>query len=148
MRMGFAKRQLAAAGRRLGSCLPVLLCVLCLAAGCSLGVGDEERTALDFTVVQPEEVPEELAQVIEEHREEEMQIAFSDEGGLYAVRGYGKQDTGGYSITVDECSEGEENIYVATTLVGPSQTEKISKEPSYPVIVIKMENRDKEVVFE
>lgn len=147
MKKRFVRSKLAAAGRRLGSCLPVLLCVLCLAAGCSLGAG-EERTPLDFTVVESGEVPEELAQVIEEHREEEMQIAFTDDGGLYVVRGYGKQDTGGYSIMVDECSEGEDSIYVATTLVGPSQTDKISQEPSYPVIVIKIENREKEVVFE
>ena len=128
----------------------VPLIILCMlgAGGCGLDRQKEDRTALDFTVVSSEEVPGELAKVIDAHKEEEMQIAFSDQGSLYAVRGYGKQDTGGYSITVDECSEGEDQIYIVTTLTGPQQGEKISEEPSFPVIVIKMENREKEIVFE
>lgn len=129
----------------------VLLAAVCLMllAGCGLGNGnDGERTALDFTVVQTDQVPEELQKVIEEHKKEEMQIVFQDQGSMYVVRGYGTQDTGGYSISVDECTEGEKQIHVATTLIGPSQTEKISKEPSYPVIVLKMEAREKEVSFE
>lgn len=128
--------------------LTVLAMVLLL-TGCGLSMGGEEnRTALDFTVVENAEIPEELKKVMEAHKEEEMQIVFADNGSLYAVRGYGKQDTGGYSIAVDECSEGEEHIYIATTLIGPAQTEGLSADPSYPVIVLKMESRDKEVVFE
>ena len=103
---------------------------------------------MDFTVVKPEEIPDELKKVMEEHKEEEIQIVFEDKGSLYAVRGYGKQETGGYSISVDECLEGESKISIATTLIGPSQTEGLSKDPSFPVIVLKMESRDKEVEFQ
>mgnify|MGYP001864525320 FL=1 len=110
----------------------MLMAVLVLGTGCGQET-EENRTDIDFTVVEPEKVPEELAEIIQEHREEEMQLTFSDGGGLYAVRGYGKQDTGGYSITVDECAEGEEQIYVATTLLGPPQSQQVSKDPSYPV---------------
>ena len=126
------------------------LCILCLVlTGCGMFSGDDgARAGLDFTVVEADEVPAELKKVIEAHREEEIQIVFEDKGSLYVVRGYGKQNTGGYSIAVDECSEGEENIHVATTLIGPSQTEGLSKDPSYPVIVLKIQNRDKEVSFE
>lgn len=127
--------------------MPVLLIVLLL-DGCSLGPGDESREALDFTVVDNGEIPAELKKVIEQHREEEIQLVFVDGDSMYAVRGYGKQDTGGYSIAVDECTEGENHIYIATTLIGPGQTENLSEDPSYPVIVLKLESRDKEVVFE
>lgn len=127
-----------------------LLCIFCLLlAGCGLGSdSDGTRTALDFTVVESDKVPQELKKVIEEHREEEIQIVFEDNGSMYVVRGYGKQNTGGYSIAVDECSEGEEYIHIATTLIGPSQTEGLSKDPSYPVIVLKLQSREKEVAFE
>ncbi|MDD2960432.1 MAG: protease complex subunit PrcB family protein [Lachnospiraceae bacterium] len=131
--------------RLLAAVIPLTL----LLTGCSLDLGGKEnRTPLDFTVVETEEIPKELEKVIEEHKEGEIQVAYIDQGSLYVVRGYGKQATGGYSIAVDECSEGEENIYVATTLIGPSETEQQKSAPSYPVIVLKMENRDKEVVFE
>lgn len=126
--------------------LTVLLFFLCAAGGC--GAEEKNRTPMDFTVVDPDEIPAELAEVIEEHREEEMQLAFRDQADLYAVRGYGKQETGGYSIAVDECSEDEEQIYVATTLIGPPSEDKLSREPSYPVIVLKVENRDKKIIFE
>ena len=126
-----------------------LTLLILLLAGCGLSLEKEEgRTALDFTVMNNEEIPSELKKIIEEKREEEMQLVFTDKESMYAVRGYGKQDTGGYSIAVDECTEGEKHIYIATTLIGPGQTEGLSKDPSYPVIVLKMENRDKEVVFE
>lgn len=133
---------------RLGLLATALAGILCLAAGCGLGSGDGERTPLDFTVVSQEEMPQELAKVLEEHKKEEMQIVFQDKGSMYIMRGYGEQATGGYSIAVDECSEGEKNVHVATTLIGPEQADNIPKEPSYPVIVIKLENREKEVVFE
>ena len=124
------------------------LTLVLLLTGCSLSLEEENRAALDFTVVDKEEIPAELKKVIEQHQEEEIQLVFVDKGSMYAVRGYGKQDTGGYSIAVDECTEGEKHIYIATTLIGPSQTEGLPEAPSYPVIVLKMESRDKEVVFE
>lgn len=110
--------------------------------------GDETRTAMDFTVVEQEEIPEELKKLIEKHKAEEMQIVFEDNGFLYAVRGYGEQPTGGYSIAVDECTESEEYIYIATTLIGPNQSETLPEAPSYPVIVVKIEGREKEIIFE
>ena len=135
--------------KKFGKLFCLITAVFLLLGGCGLGEDEDgARTALDFTVVEAKQVPEELKKVIEEHKAEEMQIVFVDQEDLYAVRGYGKQNTGGYSISVDECSEGENNIHLATTLIGPSPGGKISKDPSYPVIVVKLQNRDKEVEFE
>lgn len=134
--------------QRISFQLTVLLMVLLL-SGCGMIMGGEEtRVPMDFTVVEQEEIPEELKKLIEEHKTEEMQVVFEDNGFLYAVRGYGQQETGGYSIAVDECTESEEYIYIATTLIGPEQGENLSRDPSYPVIVVKMEGRDKEIIFE
>lgn len=129
--------------------LGLLMGLLLWLTGCGTDQsGDGERKDLDFTVVESAQIPAELKRVIEQHKEEEMQIVFEDQDSLYAVRGYGEQNSGGYSISVDECWEGDQNIHIATTLIGPSQTEKISKDPSFPVIVVKLQNREKEVIFE
>lgn len=99
-------------------------------------------------MVEQAELPEELNKLVEEHKAEEMQIVFEDNGFFYAVRGYGEQKTGGYSIAVDDCTEGEDYIYIATTLIGPDQAEDLPTDPSYPVVVVKMEKREKEIIFE
>ena len=62
--------------------------------------------------------------------------------------GYGKQESGGYSIAVNELYLTEANVHVDTNLLGPESTEKSNKVPSYPYIVIKTEYLDKTVIFE
>ena len=61
--------------------------------------------------------------------------------------GYGKQETGGYSIVVEDLYLTEEAIYVSTGLLGPDPGQKGTRE-SYPVIVIKTELLDKTILFE
>ena len=72
----------------------------------------------------------------------------SDSGYLYLCVGYGKQDSGGYSITVDDLYASGEMIYLDTSLIGPKQAKELSKTPSYPYIVIKTPFEDKTVVFD
>jgi hypothetical protein len=109
--------------------------------------GSGERSALSFTVVDPEKVPQELAGIIEENKKNEIRMTYRDGDVMYLVRGYGEQETGGCSITVDECSEDEEQIYLDTTLLGPKEANASSKEHSFPYLVVKIETREKEVVI-
>lgn len=126
-----------------------VLSLVCILSGCGMIMEEgEERTKVEFTVVEQDEIPEEVKELIEEHKTEEMQIVFEDNGFFYGVRGYGQQETGGYSIAVDECTETEEYVYIATTLIGPEQVEALQKAPSYPVVVVKFEKREKEIIFE
>ena len=67
---------------------------------------------------------------------------------LYICIGYGKQDTGGYSIAVDELYQTEDAIYISTSLLGPGETEKGATAPSYPYIVVRVENLKLPVIFE
>lgn len=115
--------------------------------GCSFVSREEERTPVDYTVAAQEEIPEELMTMIENQKEQPFQMQYGDQTYLYLTVGYGKQDAGGYSIQVEEVSESEQEIHVTTKLVGPETTEKISEGATYPYIVLKIEFRDKIVMF-
>lgn len=108
----------------------------------------EKLKDLDFTVVKEEDIPEELQEVIAAHKEQIMKLTYADQGFLYIVEGYGRQETSGYSIEVKECFETENAIYFQTNLIGPSQDEKIVERESFPYIVVKLQYLDKNIVFQ
>lgn len=129
--------------------LAALLCmgIFCGLCGCSLMSTEEVKLRdLDFTILGEEMVPAELATMIEERKADAFKMTYSDNRNLYICVGYGQQETGGYSITVDELYLTEEAIYVQTTLLGPDVSEKGNKTPSYPYIVIKTEYLDQPVI--
>lgn len=128
----------------------ILLLVGCifLLAGCAMKSSEKIRLRdLDFTVLSEDVIPKELLDVIEERKEEPFELSFKDGKNLYLVVGYGKQETGGYSIVVEDLYLTEEAIYVSTGLLGPDPGQKGTRE-SYPVIVIKTELLDKTILFE
>ncbi len=117
--------------------------------GCSLL--SEERVKLrdlDFTVLSEEKIPQELAEIIAEKKQEPFKLTYSDNTFLYICIGYGVQETGGYSIAVNQLYLTDTAVCVNTSLLGPSPEEMTNKAPSYPYIVIKTELLDKTVIFE
>ena len=132
--------------KRCAAILALILVVLSLLTGCSASSEtDSTRKDIDFTVVEQRKIPQELQEIIEENKEDEIRMAYEDGEDLYLIREYGEQKTGGYSIAVKECSEDEKTILLDTQLLGPESQEEISKDPSYPYLVVKMEKREKEV---
>ncbi len=129
-----------------------LLCCICAmftSVSCSVErLKTEKLRELEFTVVKEEEIPEELCEVIAQHKEKAMKLTYADQGMLYIVEGYGRQETSGYSIEVKECFESENAIYFHTNLIGPSPNEKSIEQETFPYIVIKMQDIDKQVVFQ
>ena len=125
----------------------ILLGVLMLLSGCVRKECEEKVKDLEFTVTKEEELPEALRQQIEEKKEGDFRFTYSDNEYLYVARGYGIQETGGYSIAVEECSMSEDAIYVDTTLIGPAHKKDVERIESYPFIVLKIEQTDKEVHF-
>lgn len=103
---------------------------------------------LEFTVLSSELVPEKLMDLLQERKNAPFQITYTDADYLYLCIGYGEQKTGGYSIVVDELYLTEQDIHVASTLLGPGAEEKKNTQPSYPMIVIKLEKLDQPVVFD
>lgn len=120
----------------------------------AMGCGEKRDTLekvkdLEFTVITEENVPEELFTIVEEKKEEGFKLTFQDNGFLYICKGYGKQETGGFSITVDALYETENAVYFDTTLKGPVPGEEEKRQsPSYPYVIVKTELIDKPVVFE
>lgn len=126
-----------------------LAAILLFTGGCTFLSQEKIKLRdLDFTVLSEEKIPEQLMAIIEEKKENAFQITYTDNANLYICIGYGKQETGGYSIAVDELYLTDTNICVSTTLLGPEASEKSNKTPSYPYIVIKTEFLEQTVTFE
>ena len=128
----------------------LIFCILTvLLVGCSIKNEETHREgkAIDFTVVENQKIPPKLLEAIEKNKEREIRMTYREGENLYLVRGYGEQKTGGYSISVAECTEDEAMSWFDTRLLGPESQDGLSKDPSYPYLVIKMEVREKEVTF-
>lgn len=131
--------------------ISAILCIILLSlmAGCSAEkLRTEKLRDIEFTVVDEENIPEELEEMIEEREEKPFKLTYADNGALYIAVGYGEQPTSGYSIEVTELYETENAIYIHTNLLGPAKDEKIVERKTYPYLVVKLEFIDKNVVFE
>lgn len=127
----------------------ILTVCMVFMSGCTLL--SEEKVKLrdmDFTVLSEEKIPKQLKDIIEEKKESPFQLTYTDNENLYICIGYGKQETGGYSIAVNELYLTDTNICVSTSLLGPEPSEKSNKTPSYPFVVIKTEFLEQTVIFE
>ncbi len=103
---------------------------------------------LEFTVVEDADMPGELKEIIDEKKEEPFKLSYSNKDNLYIVVGYGKQNSGGYSISVDELYLTSNAIYINTTLIGPSQEDVTSQGVTHPYVVVKLEFREERIVFQ
>lgn len=128
--------------------LMILLFALLL-AGCGLEKTDNRKLKdLSYTILEEKDIPEEFLAVIEEKKENIFKLTYTDQENLYIAVGYGVQETGGYSISVNQCYLTKNAVYFDTTLIGPSKGEKVNEVKSYPYLVIKTKYLEKSVVFE
>ena len=109
---------------------------------------EEDRNNLEFTVVSEDRLPDELKEILDQKKESAFKLTYADEGYLYICVGYGKQESGGYSVTVNELYETDNAIYVNTNLLGPKAGSSPGTSPSYPYIVLKIEMIDRPVIFD
>lgn len=123
-------------------------CILLLSGCTFLSEEKIKLRDLDFTVLSQEKIPAELLAILEEKKSQPFELTYSDKEYLYLCVGYGAQETGGYSIAVNELYLTDANICVNTSLLGPELSEKANKTPSYPYIVIKTELLEQTVLFE
>lgn len=126
----------------------ILFAILCF-AGCSVSSSGGAKVAdVDYTVVTEEKIPQELREKIEAKKESDFKMTYESGEDFYIVRGYGQQETGGYSIAVNELYQTVNAVYFKTTLIGPGEAETVKKVPSYPYIVVKTGKQTVNVVFD
>ena len=85
---------------------------------------------------------------IDETKKKEFKMTYDDGEYLYIAKGYGMQETGGYSISVRNLYLTPNTIVFCTELMGPKKMETVSKSPSFPYIVLRTEVLEKNVLFE
>lgn len=126
-----------------------VILMLGMFGGCGLEKTDDRKIEdLSYTILEEKEIPQEFLAVIEEKKEQMFKLTYTDEESLYIAVGYGVQQTGGYSISVNQCYLTQNAIYFDTTLIGPSKGEQVNEAKSYPFLVIKTKYSEKNVVFQ
>ena len=109
--------------------------LLLFLSGCNVKKEDGEKVRdLEFTV-------------LAEKRTQPFKMTFTDEQNLYIAVGYGPQQTGGYSIQVEELYLTDNAIVLDTELMGPGKEEAVAPETSYPTIIIRTELLENPVIF-
>ena len=123
----------------------------CLLFFCGCGVQKQSREkvrSLQFAVLTDENIPEECKSVIEQKKDRPCQFTYEDGQYLYICVGYGRQQCGGYSISVNDLYLTENAVCVDTNLIGPPSAEERISAETYPFLVLKTEYLDENVVFD
>lgn len=127
----------------------IFLAAVCLCTGCGIQkTGSRKLRDLEYTVLEEQDIPQELRKKIEEKKADNFKMSYILEDSLYIARGFGMQETGGYSIQVRECYLAENAVYFGADLIGPKNGEEKENVVSYPYIVIQTERLEEPVIFE
>lgn len=121
--------------------------VMSAVSGCAKTGGEEVLTPVDFTVVSFDDIPKDFLAQIEEKKSADFRLSYTADGWLYIARGYGQQNSGGYSIAVNEVSMSDNAVYFDSELIGPNQGEAVNKLATFPYVVVKLEDAGRSVVF-
>ena len=124
--------------------------ILLVILGCLAGCGKEKKEkvrGLDAVILSEEVLPSELKEIIDGKKGKPFQFTYLDRKNLFICIGYGKQETGWYSIALDDLYLTESEVVVSTTLLGPNVSEQAKKTATYPYIVIQTELVEQPVVF-
>ncbi|WP_330593520.1 MULTISPECIES: protease complex subunit PrcB family protein [Lachnospiraceae] len=117
-------------------------------AGCGFQTDQREKLQdLDYVITEEKELPGELREILEEKKVESFRLTYEDGGWLYLCVGYGGQESGGYSISVNQLYLSENAIYFDTSLIGPKAPEAVGGE-SFPWLAVRTAYVDKPVVFQ
>jgi len=129
--------------------LLLLAFLLAYLAGCGEQVKKPEKIKdVEYTVQEESLVPEELLNKMKEKQKEPFQMTYATDGYLYIAKGYGSQETSGYSIRITDLYEATEGIVFSCELIGPAKDEPVLKVETYPYVVVKLKDMDLDVLFQ
>lgn len=125
--------------------------VLILLMGCSkseeTAASYETAQDVSYEIVSGSDVPYKVNEKIYKAKEKGFGFSYRDGETMYTVFGFGKQNTGGFSIQVLAVKETDAAIIIEASLIAPGAEEVISTSPSYPYMILKMANVEKDVQF-
>ncbi len=107
----------------------------------------ESMTDLTYEIVSGSDVPHKVNEKIFKEKEKGFGFTYRDGDVMYIVFGFGRQNTGGFSIQMAAAKESETEILIEAKLIAPGPEEVVSTSPSYPYLILKMENVEKDVQF-
>lgn len=129
--------------------LLLLAFLLAYLAGCGEQVKKPEKIKdVEYTVQEESLVPEELLAKMKEKQKEPFQMTYVTDGYLYIARGYGAQETSGYSIRVTDLYEAAEGLVFSAELIGPAKDEPVLKVETYPYMVVKLKDMGLDILFQ
>lgn len=135
--------------KRFGMLLVCVAMIGMFLIGCTIKDGGNTKLRdVEFTVLAEDEIPPEFLEFITGKQADPFKLTYTTDQYLYIAAGYGKQESGGYSIAVKDCYMTENALVFDTELIGPSASENIMPGASYPYIVIKTEKTDATVIFQ
>ena len=148
-----AIRQKKSDDRALTVILMICICFVVCAIFTSCGMlspdpDNTEGREAAYTLVPDDEMPAELKKILEKRKEKAFKTTFRDGEDLYIAIGYGKQQTGGYSIQILGIHETQKELVVTTQFLGPSKEETVTQMVSCPYVVVKTGYVEKPVIFQ
>ena len=127
----------------------LLAFLLAYLAGCGEQVKKPEKIKdAEYTVQEESLVPEELLNKMKEKQKEPFQMTYATDGYLYIAKGYGSQETSGYSIRITDLYEAAEGLVFSCELSGPAKNEPVLKVETYPYVVVKVKDVGLDVLFQ
>lgn len=122
--------------------------MLILSACAAEPQNEEKIRDLEYTVLDKADVPQEFLTVIEDKKDRPFRLTYADGGVLYIADGYGKREKTGYRVKVTELYETEDTICFHTNLMGPEKGVETKETATFPYVVVKLDDIEKEVVFD
>ena len=100
-----------------------------------------------YEIVSGSDVPHKVNEKIFKERDKGFGFSYRDNEGMYIAFGFGRQNTGGFSIQLAAVKENEDEILIEAKLIAPAPEEVVSTSPSYPYMILKLDNTEKNVEF-
>lgn len=128
--------------------LPAAFLLALLSGGCGLYREEAGGWPRSYEETAEEELPEALKERISGEREEPFLAAYGDGTWLYIAVGYGRQETGGYTVRVESLTETEHTLRIRASLTGPGSDAEAAGAAGAPFAAVRTAYTEKRIISE